>query len=120
MVYFFVGVSSARTAVNPQTYEMFKTIMNNAKKYVNTTFILLDEYNNTKKYQIEPWFLSNANKNAGIWLGEGIGTQSVITYKNLSMEIRKIVFSDMAFADDPQIGVMPIRKVVVTEASDEK
>ena len=120
LVYFFVGVYNAGTSLSPQVFVNFKNILMNAKKYVNTTFILLDEYNNTKRYQIEQWFLQNANRSAGIWIGEGIGNQSVITYKNVSMEIRKLAYSDMAFVDDPTIGVMPIRKVVVSEVSDEK
>ncbi len=120
LVYFFVGVNNAKETLSEQAFATFKSFMLNAKKYVNSTFVLFDSYDNTKKYQIEQWFLLNANRNAGIWIGEGVGNQSAITYKNISMELRKIVYSDMAFADDSEIGVMPIRKVVVSEGSNEK
>ena len=120
LIYFFVGVNNAKDALSPQAFATFKSFMLNAKKYVNATFVLFDSYDNTKKYQLEQWFLLNANRNAGIWIGEGIGNQSAITYKNISMELRKIAYSDMAFVDDSEVGVMPIRKVVVSEESNEK
>ena len=89
------------------------------EKYKNTSFIIADSYNNIKKLQLEPWYLNNVNKNAGIWIGEGIGSQSAINFKSMSMEVRRLSFSDMAFVTDKN-NALPIRKVIMEEKNDEK
>lgn len=110
-LYLFIGLSGLKNIVSEESFNLYKTFMSKAKTYKNTTMIILEEYDNLKKLQLETWYISNINKNAGIWIGEGVGTQNAITFKNLPMEVRKLEYKDMAFVGDKN-GVTPIRLVV--------
>lgn len=110
-LYFFVGLSNIKSIVSEESFALYKEFMLQAKNYKNTIMIILDEYNNLKQLQVESWYLSNVNKNVGIWIGDGVGSQTAITFKNLSMDVRKMAFSDMAFTSEKN-NVIPIRLVV--------
>ena len=110
-LYFFVGLANIKDVVSAESYNLYKKIMTNSNVYKNTFIIILDEYNNLKKLQVESWYLSNVNKNIGIWIGEGVGSQTAITFRNLPIDFRKMAFNDMAFVSTKNT-ITPIRIVV--------
>ncbi len=118
-IYFFIGLSNIKSCLQEPTYNLYNIFMKEAKNFKNTNIIIYDTYNNIKKLQLELWYLNNVNKTVGIWIGDGVGTQTAISYKNLLLEYRKMQFSDMAFANDKS-NVIPIRKVIVAEEKNEE
>ena len=118
-VYMFVQSGANIENLSEDSKNTLKDILKNANNYVNTNFILIDEYESNKKLELEPWYMNNVNKNAGIWIGEDIGIQTTFSFKGLTPDMRKIVYSDMAFANDKN-ALIPIRKVVVVESEDEE
>lgn len=95
---FIIGAGSLREKIKPKDMELVTNIFSNILKYKNNYFILLDNYNNFKKLQLELWYQANVDSTNGIWLGDGVANQNTINFSNLSLEQRRI--------NDPSLGII--------------
>ena len=91
-----LGAASIRQTLDKESCEKAMVLfdkMNNAKQNV---YILIDNYKQFKLLKLEPWF-SKVDASNGIWLGEGIDTQSILISNNLLEEDKKYNFPGMAY-----------------------
>ena len=63
--------------------ELLKTL----KQYGKGSIIAFDEVNNLKEYTFEEWFQSYFKDNNGLYIGSGIGDQSIIKVSNFKQEL---------------------------------
>ena len=67
--------------------------MDQAKQNI---YILIDNYKQFKLLKLEPWY-NKINTSNGIWLGQGIESQSVLVTNDLSEEDKKYNYEGMAY-----------------------
>ena len=95
-VYIFVGIGEILNKVTKQNQiyieEIFKTI-----NKTEDIIIIADDYEKIKNVQTEEWYSKNIDNTYGIWLGEGIGTQTAISVMSLSIEDKKEIFPCISF-----------------------
>lgn len=110
-IYVINGVSKLKEKLNKNNINIYETFFNLFKTIENTILILTDNYNDYKKFQLEPWYRDIINNKRGIWLGSGIANQLTFSINNMSMDVRNANFPDMAFAIENDT-VVAIKKVV--------
>lgn len=95
-VYIFIGIGEILNKVTKANHiyidEIFKAI-NNTEDII----IIADDYELIKNVQTEEWYSKNIDNTYGIWLGEGIGTQTAISAMSLSIEDKKEIFPCISF-----------------------
>lgn len=95
-VYIFVGIGEILDKVTKPNHiyieEIFKMINN-----TEDIMIIADDYESIKNVQTEEWYNKNIDNTYGIWLGEGIGTQTAISVMSLSIEDKKEIFPCISF-----------------------
>lgn len=95
-IYVFVGIGEILNKVTKANYiyieEIFKTI-----NKTEDIIIIADDYEKIKNIQTEEWYSKNIDNTYGIWLGEGIGTQTAISVMSLSIEDKKEIFPCISF-----------------------
>lgn len=116
ILYMLVGLGNSGNILKPEINNFFKQILSKIGNYQNH-FIILDSYENLRHLMLETWYTEVVNKNNGIWIGDGVGTQTAITFKGLSPDARRIQFSDMAFISAKECCL--IRKMVTIEEDEE-
>ena len=116
ILYVLVGLGNSKNILKPEIDNFFKQMLSKIGKYQNH-FIILDSYENLKHLMLEPWYAEVVNKSTGIWIGDGVGAQTAITFKGLSPDARRIQFSDMAFIAAKECCL--IRKMVTVEEEEE-
>lgn len=113
-VYILVEAGLAKEKLQPNDYQTLNNIIKALPNLNNTHFIFVGANDNHKKLQLEGWYENIMVPNYGIWIGEGVDSQTSITFKGLSSDVRRINISDMAFvANKNEITI--IRKVVENE-----
>ncbi len=77
--------------VGPTYKKAFEDMLARAKDLETFVFIFVDIPNNLKKYEYDPWYKNNVNNTSGIWIGSGVGEQTLIKanipYRNNFKEI---------------------------------
>ena len=66
---------------------------NNSKKNV---YLLIDSYEQMRTLKLEDWF-SSIDPKTGIWLGPGLGQQSIIESREPSDEDKKFNYPGLAY-----------------------
>lgn len=112
-IYFMVAVGFYKKKISDGAKPIFTKVLESANSCVNTSFIILDEYVSLKTLKLENWYRSQVDATSGIWLGEGVGDQLTISITGLSLDDKKKVFDDIAFAVNK--GKRTIVKAVVDE-----
>lgn len=97
-IYIITGIGKLKEKLNEDGKIYYSKIFNDLNKYQNSKFIFIDNYNNYKNIQIEQWYRTHVDNTFGIWLGEDISTQSIISIKNIDLNDKRINFPFMAFA----------------------
>ena len=64
--------------VGPTYKKTFEDMLARAKDLETFVFIFVDIPNNLKKYEYDPWYKNNVNNTSGIWIGSGVGEQTLI------------------------------------------
>ena len=91
-IYLIIGISKY------EDLNAVQTLLTNIKEKDNTTLILADNYEDYKKFQLNPWLRSVVNKDRGIWLGDKVLEQSIFDTSTLENEIDNV--SDVAYIID--------------------
>ena len=84
-VVFIAGMSDLLNSIyDEENKNRFIEILENASEYPNTSFIILDDYNNFKNLSTEKWYQNNITGRDCIWIGTGFEDQILF---QLSKEI---------------------------------
>ncbi len=118
-LFIIIGLGAFKNNVPDKTQRTFNFVFEDIKKYTKNRFIIYDDYNSYKSLEVEPWFVKNIDKSTGIWLGENATNQLSIKMPNLSLEERKMVFSQIGYIVKNSSHTI-IRYVVDKEFDDEK
>jgi len=115
--YIILGTGYLKTKITKAKMIVNK-IFENLSEFSNTHFIFFDTYDSLRDLQTELWY-QNLNKDSGVWLGAGVGNQSVINASRVSVEDKKLNFEYMAFVfDKGKYNV--VKHIVDREVEDEK
>lgn len=86
------------------------------KKINNTAIVLLDDVNKFKNYIYEDWFQSNVSLNDGIFIGKGVGEQTILKIANYHAELSSEYPNNIAFKIEE--GSYEIFKTIDFERND--
>lgn len=95
-VYIIIGMGEILNKTTTQNKPYLEHIFNNINK-TNHTIIMVDNYEKIKNIQTEEWYNNNVDNTYGIWLGEGVGTQTAISIMSLTLEDKKEIFPCISF-----------------------
>ena len=93
------------------------TFLNNMNKLENKSIIIYDDVNKFKSFVFETWYTSNINSSEGIWIGAGLGDQSVLKISNYSNELTKDFDKNIGFHIHD--GIYDVIKLLEFERKDE-
>ena len=96
-VFIFLQPSALYANLKEDSKLYFDTIMSNMNHYSNVFFLFIDNAKDFQQIQIKDWYYKNVNKNQGIWLGDGVGTQVVIQASMVPFDDKKLYFESMGF-----------------------
>ena len=97
-IYMIIGASSLFDNISPNIKQVVNNLFMASSTFKNSTFIFVDNYEDYKKLQLEPWYQSQVDSSSGIWLGTEVGTQMSINITNLSLEDKKLNYDFMGVA----------------------
>lgn len=117
-VYVINGITKLKDKLSEQNKPLYEQFFRIAKESDNTTVIIADNAKNFQKLLIETWYSDIINPACGIWLGTGIGDQSVIKTESINTDTRNLNYQDMGFIIHEE-KVTPI-KIVVKEKDDKE
>ena len=78
--------------VSKENFALLEKVFLDSKQYVNSIFILADDYSSMKDISVDNWYRNSVDNTFGIWLGDEVGTQMLISVMSLSIEDKKIAF----------------------------
>ena len=71
-----IGAGKFKEILSTAGVEIFENAFNNLQKSKKVIFILVDNYDSIRNLSVEQWYLE-ANVKQGIWLGQGLDSQSL-------------------------------------------
>ena len=91
-----IGAASLKGRLDATGMEFANNMFNGMINSKQNIYILIDEYRNFKLLKLEPWYNSIDTSN-GMWLGEGLDSQSILLSNELSQEDKKYNYEGMAY-----------------------
>lgn len=91
-----IGVGSYKKYLSKAGILIFKNAFTNVPKSKKISFILVDDYDKLRTLKLEEWF-NQVDDNRGIWLGEDVSSQSMISTTEINPEEVKLNFPGMAY-----------------------
>lgn len=91
-----IGAASLKGRLDATGMEFANNMFNGMISSKQNIYILIDEYRNFKLLKLEPWYNSIDTSN-GMWLGEGLDSQSILLSNELSQEDKKYNYEGMAY-----------------------
>ena len=92
VVYMMFGLKELKMKVSKENFALLEKVFLDSKQYVNSIFILADDYSSMKDISVDNWYRNSVDNTFGIWLGDEVGTQMLISVMSLSIEDKKIAF----------------------------
>ena len=91
-----LGIGSYKKYLSKAGMEIFHNTFNNIKNSKKIIFLLIDDYDKLRTLKLEEWF-DQVDDKSGIWLGNDVNEQSIITANEADTENRKLNFEGMAY-----------------------
>ncbi|HAB66475.1 MAG TPA: type VII secretion protein EssC [Firmicutes bacterium] len=115
--YIITGISKLRSSVKQNNISFINQYFIDSLKNKYIHFLFVDLYDELNKLKLEDWYEKIINPKYGIWLGEGVGSQLLIKFENLTADDKRVNNSDYIFAAKDGKRSM-IKKVVVKDESE--
>ena len=112
IIYIITGIGYVYDRVLDEGIETLFKIFNNEYKLNNSYFILADNYTSMKKLENEAWFKKQTTKN-GIWIGQGLNTQTIIPANDIKTYDANEDFNGLAYNINE--GNYEVIKIIGTE-----
>ena len=94
--FFIIGPSFIKSSISKELYEMITKLWSKIKEYPNSHIILVDVSNAMRQVMLEEWYKAAVDNKSGIWLGENVGSQTIISVSSMTLEEKKVNFLYMA------------------------
>ncbi|MBR5662921.1 MAG: type VII secretion protein EssC [Bacilli bacterium] len=104
-----VGAGSYKKVLSEAGQLIFNNMFNNIINSHKTIYILADDYNDIKNLKPETWF-DQIDLSNGIWVGNGLDSQSILSTNIMSQEDKKLRFDGIGYEIND--GVYNVIKVV--------
>ena len=91
-----IGAGQFKNKLSAAGVEIYRSMFEKVPQSKKTTFLLVDEYDKIRTLKLETWY-AQVNNNEGIWLGSGIGNQSLIATNEVLDDDKKYEFDGLAF-----------------------
>ena len=75
----------------------FGTLLDLIKKYEKMNIVIIDDVAKIKSFNFEPWFASTFSTTDGIWVGRGVGDQSLFRLTTVRKEMIQDIKNDMGY-----------------------
>ena len=92
-----IGPNDFKNKLSKEGQEIFNSIITKIKNLEHFKFIFVDDYNSFKNLQVETWYSKSISHDTGIWLGQNSDTQIAINFNNLTNDMKKENFTNMAY-----------------------
>ena len=90
-----VGIGSYKKKLSKAGVLIFESLFSKIASANKTTYILIDNYDEMRGLKIEDWYTDLDTR--GIWLGSGVGTQSLFNSTSVSNDDKKYDFTGLAY-----------------------
>ncbi len=91
-----IGAGQYKNKLSKGGREIFKNLFNNIAKSKNSIYVLIDDYEKIRNLKLEDWY-STVNSGCGIWLDDGVASQSILDINEVNSEDKKYDFKGLAF-----------------------
>ena len=115
--FIFYGFSKFKNNISEKYLQYYDSLFENISKFKNSKLLLIDDYDSFKNVEIENWYSTAIDASNGIWVGEGVDEQMLIEFDNITNDIRKENFKNIAIVCED--GKPVVIKHIVLEASNE-
>ena len=117
-IYIFTGIGKLKAEVATDNMPFVNKFFIDTLKNSKIHFIFIETYEQLNLLKLEDWYNKIVKAEYGIWLGPDVGSQTVITFTNLSSEDRMINNPEYCFvAENGKRKV--IKQVVYKKDNDE-
>lgn len=93
---FVIGAGRYKQNLSAAGQEIFRSLMSKIANSKKNIYLLIDSYDSIRTLKLEEWF-NEVNPKNGIWLGPGLGQQSIIESKEPSDEDKKFNYPGLAY-----------------------
>ena len=90
-----IGIGSYKKKLSEAGVLIFESLFSKIATASKTTYILIDNYDEMRNLKVENWY--NEIDSRGIWLGSGVGTQSLLNSTRVSNDDKKYDFIGLAY-----------------------
>ena len=97
LLIFIIGINSFKNKLNSENQSNFSKLFTTASDLQVANYIFIDTVDKIKNFEYEPWFKSNVNKNEGIWVGNGIDNQYLLTITQRTPEVKEDIDYNFCF-----------------------
>ena len=102
-----VGIGSYKRKLSSAGVEIFESLFSKISDAKQAVYILIDNYDEIRNLKSESWF--DGLTDIGLWLGDGIGTQSLFNSVTVSSEDKKYEFKGLGyFINDGEYDVVKV------------
>lgn len=91
-----VGAGQYKKSLSQGGIEIFKNLFEHVANSKKSIYILVDSYDNIRNLKLEKWY-HDIDTSQGIWLGQGLDSQSVFENIQLRNEDKKFNYNGLGF-----------------------
>ena len=84
----------------------FSELLDLIKKYEKINIVVIDDATKIKSFAYESWFGSMFSISDGIWIGKGIGDQTLFRISNIKKEMLQEIKNDMGYVINESNAVL--------------
>ena len=115
----FLDLDAFLKKINPENKREINTLFELCKKENNPiNFIFIGTPDTIKPYEFDDWYRKNVNNKDGIWIGMGVGEQSVIKIDNAYKLSKEKMTNEFAFIFKK--NTTSLAKIISFQSNDKK
>ncbi len=96
-VYVVVGVSKFIEKMSRESKEKFNALMERAEAIYKVKFVLVEVNSNISKLTMENWYRKQISGAEGIWIGDGISSQSALKINRITRDLYEDIGSEYGY-----------------------
>ncbi len=91
-----IGIGKYKQILSKAGIEIFRELFENVKNSKKSIYVFVDNYEDIRNLRLEKWY-RDINTGYGIWLGQGLDSQSIFNGAKLSDEDKKFKFDGLGY-----------------------
>ncbi len=97
LLVYIIGANAFKNKLSSENQNAFENLFKLNAEIELVSYIFIDSCDKIKNFEYEAWFKSNANKNEGIWIGNGIDTQYLLNVTQRVPEVKEEIPYNFCF-----------------------